>query len=250
VKEQKPNRRKGSKESSISNMSKNSQASAGSKESQTSERLSRYGLPIEQTSISASSDKAEYSESRWEHFVQTSTSISFMLLVGLSMPPLVGKNSSDDTAGMTPSMIIVHVFAVSVLMILGKMFPSFCYRDEVGVKERFALCLGMCPRGEVGASIIVISLELKIGGPALIISMIALALNLVMSGGFVASVKCLLRDSSPVLNGSAITPCDSDVGDTLTHKIPDVGVTCQTLGAKARKSVEHKLTPMSKNIRN
>jgi len=60
-------------------------------------------------------------------------------------------------------------------MILGKMYPVFCYRDEIGWKDRLALCLGMCPRGEVGASIIVIALELKVGGPALIISMFALA---------------------------------------------------------------------------
>ena len=39
--------------------------------------------------------------------------------------------------------------------ILGKMFPCVCYRDEADWMTRLALSLGMCPRGEVGAGIIV-----------------------------------------------------------------------------------------------
>merc|ERR1712157_469229 len=94
---------------------------------------------------------------------------------------------------MEGSLIAFHIVAVSILMIVGKMFPTVCYRDQASVKARFALCLGMCPRGEVGASIIVISLELGVSGPSIIISMCALVINLVMSGGFIGCVKCLLR---------------------------------------------------------
>merc|ERR1740138_259898 len=89
-------------------------------------------------------------------------------------------------------------------MILGKMFPLFCYGDQVGLKQRLALCLGMCPRGEVGASIIVISLELGVSGPAIIVAMCALAGNLVMSGGFIALVKLLLRDSDPAVTEETV----------------------------------------------
>merc|ERR1712113_674850 len=132
-------------------------------------------------------------EDSWEHNVQTTVFMVFMILVGLSMPPLVGKGAKDSESDMEAGVIVLHVVAVSILMILGKMFPTVCYSDEASIKARFALCLGMCPRGEVGASIIVISLELGVSGPAIIISMCALVINLVMSGGFIGSVKCLLR---------------------------------------------------------
>jgi hypothetical protein len=51
----------------------------------------------------------------------------------------------------------------------------------------------MCPRGEVGASIIVISLELGVSGPAIIVAMCALGGNLILSGAFIAAVKVLLK---------------------------------------------------------
>jgi hypothetical protein len=82
---------------------------------------------------------------------------------------------------------------VSMLMILGKLYPVLCYRDETSWLERFALCMGMCPRGEVGAGIIVISLDLGISGPAVTIAMLSLAVNLTLSGGFIGIVKLLLR---------------------------------------------------------
>merc|ERR1712032_317732 len=88
---------------------------------------------------------------------------------------------------------VLHVLMVTVLMIAGKMFPVCCYQDEAVLQERFALCMGMCPRGEVGAGIIVISLELGISGPAVTIAMLALAVNLMLSGGFIALVKWLLQ---------------------------------------------------------
>jgi hypothetical protein len=156
-----------------------SKASAASQSSQ----LSRHGL--------------ETHEADCEHIVQTSVSMVFMVLVGLSMPPLVGENAGDANSNLDAGTTALHVLMVSVLMIAGKMFPAGCYRTEAPLKARFALCLGMCPRGEVGASIIVISLELGASGPAIIISMSALVINLVMSGGFIAMVKMILNSMSP-----------------------------------------------------
>ncbi|CAK0857021.1 unnamed protein product [Prorocentrum cordatum] len=149
-------------------------------------RLSRHGVDV---------DKMHPHDSAWEHNVQTSISMVFMVLVGLSMPPLLGKNAKGDSS-MSAGLIAAHVFVVSLLMVIGKMFPIVCYRDEASWQERLALCMGMCPRGEVGASIIVISLELGVEGPAVIISMCALVINLVLSGGFIGSVKLLLKHAT------------------------------------------------------
>jgi Kef-type K+ transport system membrane component KefB len=153
---------------------------------------------------SKSSRTSRLSEAdEFEHKVQTVVSMVFMVLVGLSTPALIGKNADDSSGDMDAGTIVGHVCMVSFLMIIGKMFPICCYRDEAPLKERFALCLGMCPRGEVGASIIVISLELGVSGPAIIISMCALVINLVMSAGFIGAVKFLLKDSTPAEGGNS-----------------------------------------------
>jgi Kef-type K+ transport system membrane component KefB len=94
---------------------------------------------------------------------------------------------------MEAGAIVGHIVVVTILMIIGKMFPLLCYQDEAPLSARLALCLGMCPRGEVGASIIVISLDLGISGPAIPISMCALVINLTMSGAFIGAAKFLLR---------------------------------------------------------
>eukprot|EP00929_Paragymnodinium_shiwhaense_P019030 TRINITY_DN1309_c0_g1_i1.p1 TRINITY_DN1309_c0_g1~~TRINITY_DN1309_c0_g1_i1.p1 ORF type:complete len:523 (-),score=85.81 TRINITY_DN1309_c0_g1_i1:365-1933(-) len=149
-------------------------------------RLSRHGAHL------------EHEEDPVEHAVNTVISMAFMVLVGLSMPSLVGKpgDEEEDVETLDASLVVMHVIVVTLLMTLGKMFPSVCYRQEAPLKSRLALCMGMCPRGEVGASIIVISLELGVSGPAVTISMLALVINLVLSGGFIGSVKLLLRDRS------------------------------------------------------
>lgn len=189
--------------------SKQSKQSADSKASSVSSgrSLTRYGHPRQEISAKkhhepeaepVPSVPAEHeAESHWEEYVQTGISMVFMVLVGLSMPALVGKNAKES-GDMGVGIMILHVIVVSVLMIIGKMFPIFFYRDESPVKHRFGLCLGMCPRGEVGASIIVISLELGVKGPAIIIAMCALAINLIMSGGFIAAVKYLLRGAPSI----------------------------------------------------
>merc|ERR1719389_720730 len=126
-----------------------------------------------------------------EKRVSTLVSAVFMFCVGLSTPALTldGDESvlSADMAG--------HIAAVTALMIVGKMFPLFCYRDEADWQTRLALCLGMCPRGEVGAGIIVISIEAGISGPAIQLAVVCLVINLVLSGAFVTWTKQLARSS-------------------------------------------------------
>lgn len=70
--------------------------------------------------------------------------------------------------------------AVSVLSNLGKLVPLFFYRDRK-VSERLALSIGMFTRGEVGAGVIFIALGYSLGGPALIISVLTLVLNLILT---------------------------------------------------------------------
>ena len=93
---------------------------------------------------------------------------------------------------MSWGMIALHVLAITFLSNLGKMFPAFCYRREAHWKERLALAIGMWPRGEVGAGVLVISLSYGISGPTLTVAMLSLALNLVCTGLFIVAVKKLL----------------------------------------------------------
>jgi len=165
----------------------------GSKESSPFSPSVRRSSRNVNVAIQAPEEGEEHVESHMEHTVQTIISLVFMVLVGLSMPPLVGPNADDSGSDLSPLELVGHIVMVSILMILGKMFPIVCYRDEADIKARLALCLGMCPRGEVGASIIVLSLQLGIRGPAVLVAMGALAVNLVFSGGFIAAVKFLLR---------------------------------------------------------
>eukprot|EP00747_Dinoflagellata_sp_TGD_P166863 gnl/TRDRNA2_/TRDRNA2_190332_c0_seq1.p1 gnl/TRDRNA2_/TRDRNA2_190332_c0~~gnl/TRDRNA2_/TRDRNA2_190332_c0_seq1.p1 ORF type:complete len:660 (+),score=74.06 gnl/TRDRNA2_/TRDRNA2_190332_c0_seq1:212-1981(+) len=174
-----------------------SKHSTASKSSTSSRSMTRYGAPVGPECGPPGSDQGD---SAYEEAAVTAISLMFMVLVGLSMPALLGKNAKDQTGGMSAGEILFHVVMVSILMIVGKMFPVFCYRDEADLKGRTALCLGMCPRGEVGASIIVISLQLGISGPSIIIAMCALGGNLVMSGVFIMLVKQLLREAPPAFD--------------------------------------------------
>ena len=94
-------------------------------------------------------------------------------------------------------VLILHVVAVSALSNIGKLVPVFFYRDRK-LSERLALSIGMFTRGEVGAGVIFIALGYSLGGPALIISVLTLVLNLILTGGFVVWVKKLaLRTYAP-----------------------------------------------------
>ena len=89
-----------------------------------------------------------------------------------------------------PIIIIVHVVVVSLLSNVGKLFPVFFYRDRK-LSVRLALSIGMFTRGEVGAGVIFIALGYNLGGPALVISVLTIVLNLILTGIFVLWVKKL-----------------------------------------------------------
>ncbi len=90
-------------------------------------------------------------------------------------------------------LIALHVVAVTILSNLGKMFPAFCYRREAHWRHRLAVAIGMWPRGEVGAGVLVLSLSYGIGGPIVTVAMLSLALNLALTGVFIVIVKRLLK---------------------------------------------------------
>lgn len=135
-----------------------------------------------------------------ERKVSTGISFFFMFLVGMSMPHFIGVNFAETHAGaysvtgsqemMSWGVIMFHVVIVSLLSNIGKLCPMFFYRDRK-LSERLALSIGMFTRGEVGAGIIFIALGYNLGGPALVISVLTLVLNLILTGIFVLWVKNL-----------------------------------------------------------
>jgi len=166
-----------------------------------------------------------------EKRASTIISACFMVLVGLSMPPLSGmtdikqkihnadaplannyNSESPEKAQPAPQptadteqsetnqlswpVLAVHVLIVTLLSNLGKMFPVLCYRKETHWRNRLAVCVAMFPRGEVGAGILVISLAYGISGPIIIVAMFSLALNLLLTGLFIIMVKYLIKEST------------------------------------------------------
>jgi Kef-type K+ transport system membrane component KefB len=136
-----------------------------------------------------------------EQRASTVVSGAFMFLVGLSMPPMVQGPAEAEPIPKTLSatmpmpawpMLAVHVLNVTLLSNLGKMFPVLNYRRQAGLRERLALAVGMWPRGEVGAGILVVSLGYGLGGPLVTVSLLSLTLNLFLTGAFILIVKRLL----------------------------------------------------------
>jgi Na+:H+ antiporter len=127
---------------------------------------------------------------RRESRLDIAVSAIFMVLVGLSMPviereEMVGEGSI--------AIIFVHVLIITVIANLGKMFPVFCYRKEASLRERLALSIGMWPRGEVGAGVLILSLSYGIGGAAVGVASLSLALNLALTGVFIGIIHRLLN---------------------------------------------------------
>jgi Kef-type K+ transport system membrane component KefB len=143
----------------------------------------------------------EQSEAR----ASTIMSALFMVLVGLSMP-MLGANAVEHAdhvegalegglntiAPMPWTAIALHVLLITAISNLGKMFPALCYRREAPLRHRVALAVGMWPRGEVGAGVLVVAIGYGIGGPALTIAVVSLALNLLLTGVFIAGIKRLI----------------------------------------------------------
>lgn len=143
-----------------------------------------------------------------EKKASTIISAVFMLLVGLSMPAILGTNAAPaapdspapgyfqtHTPDLGWGLIIFHVLVITVISNLGKMLPAFCYRRDAAPRERLALAIGMWPRGEVGAGVLVIALSFGITGPIITIAMLSLALNLVLTGVFIIIVKKLIANA-------------------------------------------------------
>jgi hypothetical protein len=148
-----------------------------------------------------------------EELAATIVSACFMILVGLSLPHFAATptNAAREETAMSKrfvdvspevlaqkeqfpgwNMIAVHVLAISALANIGKMVPALCYRKEASRRERLALAIGMFPRGEVGASMLVVCVSFGIAGPALTVAVLSLALNLLWSGLFVLIIKSLI----------------------------------------------------------
>ena len=144
----------------------------------------------------------------------------FMVLVGLSMPSLFNNDAkagagahrtleavdSSSSASMPAASLVLHVIICSVLMNVGKMFPAFCYRDEVNFRTRLALAIGMMPRGEVCAGIIVNAiLNGWVTGASITIAVFCLAINMMCVSGFIFAVKTL-SGGPPARAADAVDP--------------------------------------------
>jgi Kef-type K+ transport system membrane component KefB len=139
-----------------------------------------------------------------EERVTTLMCCCFMALAGLSMPVVVGLRQTPEwqaAASQFPGwgVITIHVLLITLLSNIGKMFPALCYRREASPRERLALGIGMFPRGEVGAGMLVLSLSYGIAGPPLTVAVLSLALNLLCSGLFVLVIKKLVPPESELV---------------------------------------------------
>lgn len=110
----------------------------------------------------------------------------FMLLVGLSLPRI-------EFAGLNWGMVIGHVLALTVISNLGKCYASFCYKKEASLKERIALSVAMFPRGEVGAGVLLVSIGYGLTGFPVTVAALSLALNLLLTGFFIAFILKLTK---------------------------------------------------------
>lgn len=132
----------------------------------------------------------------------TVISAAFMVLVGLSLPPVfaaVAQATTYTASQPYPAawVVALHVLAVTLLCNLGKMLPLVFYKKEASLRERLAVCVAMFPRGEVGAGVLVVGLGYGIGGPVLTVAMLSLTLNLVLTGAFIVAVKWLIKPRLP-----------------------------------------------------
>jgi len=135
-------------------------------------------------------------ESPEEQKVATIVSSIFILLVGLNMPLIFGASAPVNLSGgvqMSAGTIAWHVLMITLISNLGKMFPAFVYRKEAHWKARMAVAIGMWPRGEVGAGILVLALGYGIGGSVVTVAALSLAVNLLLTGVFIWMVKALVR---------------------------------------------------------
>lgn len=140
-------------------------------------------------------------ESPGEQTVATVISGAFMVLVGLSMPSLATTGGAA-AGGPGWGTLALHVLGLTLVINLGKMYSVLCYRREATLRERLAVGIGMWPRGEVGAGVLVLSLSYGVGGAMVTVAIASLALNLLLTGLFILAVRRLIgtagRESTAV----------------------------------------------------
>ena len=151
--------------------------------------------------------RADHSVEPGKNDVRVTNSISyfFMLLVGLSMPLFLGVDfveaAENSTAHISQipmlpwGVIAFHVFMVTLISNIGKLFPLAFYRDRK-LGERLAVSIGMFTRGEVGAGVLFIAIGYHMSGVLLIISVLAMCLNLLFTGFFIGYAKKLAMKSA------------------------------------------------------
>jgi Kef-type K+ transport system membrane component KefB len=158
-------------------------------------------------------------ETPGEQRVATLIAATFMFLVGLSLPPFAADSADAATAALQSvsaaepplpwGVMAGHVLVLTVLANVGKMVPAFSYQREAHWRERLALAVGMWPRGEVGAGVLIVSLGCGLGGPMITAAMLSLALNLVMTGAFILLVKWLVAGESTQASADLIPGTNS-----------------------------------------
>ena len=142
--------------------------------------------------------------SKQEVRVSNTISYIFMLLVGISMPLFIGVNF-EALGSLTSSVInkipmpswnviAIHVIIVTLISNIGKLFPLLFYRDR-SLSERLAVSVGMFTRGEVGAGVLFIAIGYHLGGVLLVVSVLAMSLNLLLTGLFISYTKRLAMAS-------------------------------------------------------
>jgi hypothetical protein len=131
----------------------------------------------------------------WERVLDRGMKGGFMFLAGMALPPI-------QLGAMGLGMAAVHVIVITVLSNLGKCAPMAAYRDEVSIRQRLALSVGMFPRGEVGIGVLLVSLAVfrqqgLMDAPGVQESMalaaLSLALNLALTGLLILFVIRLLK---------------------------------------------------------
>ncbi len=140
--------------------------------------------------------------------VSNGISYFFMLLVGMSMPLFIGvdfaavseqSNSIISGIPMLPwGVIVIHVLMVTIISNIGKLFPLFFYKDRT-IGERLAVSVGMFTRGEVGAGVLFIAIGYNLGGVLLVVSVLAMCLNLLLTGFFISYVRRVAQATSKEL---------------------------------------------------
>jgi len=111
-------------------------------------------------------------ESPAEQRMATLIAAIFMFLVGLSLPPFGAESAETASAAL---------HGVSAAQ------PPLSWGAMAG--QVLALTIGMWPRGEVGAGVLIVSLGYGLSGPMISAAMLSPALNLVLTGTFILLVK-------------------------------------------------------------